>query len=263
MTVRFTTTDGALSYIVNDEGEIRIPRGSTLSATALMQAADASHRILNRLANLEDDINIFALLGMRNLSALVGEVYCASVVRVTNPLFRKNPHQDGYPDLLLMDDKGERAWENLKDRLREKDPFSPFPTGGVEVKATCGSVPTPAALAKRGQLKPGIGDQRRDLLTGYDWKAHHRETNHLIGLFWDFIEKMPTVIGIFYSADLEEADWGEIVQPREGGGRTTSVSIMRGPGIRKMFDGWVGVLDDQAYVDFFERRNNGVMQRGH
>lgn len=42
---------------------------------------------------------------------------------------------------------------------------------------------------------------------------------------------------------------GRIVQPREGGGRTTSVSIMGRTGIRKMCDGWVAVLNDVDYIN--------------
>jgi hypothetical protein len=52
------------------------------------------------------DVNIFEILGMRNLSSFVGEVFAASVAKESNGLFRKNPHQDGYPDLLLMDERG-------------------------------------------------------------------------------------------------------------------------------------------------------------
>jgi hypothetical protein len=58
-------------------------------------------------------------------------------------------------------------------------------------------------------------------------------------------------------SNLEEADWGKIVQPKEGGGRTTSVSIMTRDGIKKMYDGWVAVLDDQRYIDFFNKFNSG------
>jgi hypothetical protein len=204
-------------------------------------------------------VDVFAILGMRNLSSFVGEVFAASLIKVTGNRFRKNPHQDGYPDLLLMDAVGRQRWEALDGRHREKIPFSPYASGGVEVKATCGSVPTPAALQKKqaGLQKPDIGDRRSALLTGYDWKAHHRDTNHLFGVFWDFIDRKPCIIAVFYSNSLTVDDWGKIVQPTEGGGRTTSVSVMTRGGVAKMYAGWVLCRNEPEYFGFFNRHNSG------
>ncbi len=219
---------------------------------------DEAHRVLDQFVKFE--VDVFSILGMRNLSAFIGELLAAAIVKASAGRFRKNPHQDGYPDLLLMDAGGTAAWAALAGRLRDKGPFSPFPTGGIEVKATCGSVPTPAVLARRGLDKPGIGDARAGMLCGYDWKAHHRDTNNLLAIFWDFIAGVPRIVAVFYRNDLTVDDWGAIVQPREGGGRTTSVSIMTRPGIKKLFDGWILMLDDQQYIDFFERRNGATLQ---
>ncbi|MBK7642804.1 MAG: hypothetical protein IPJ19_07080 [Planctomycetes bacterium] len=99
-------------------------------------------------------------------------------------------------------------------------------------------------------------------MTGYDWKAHHRETNHLFGLLWDFIEGAPTIVAVFYSNELTTEDWGKIVKPREGGGRTTSVSIMAKPGIKKMYEGWSVVLDDQRYLEAIDGMNGGMLLQG-
>lgn len=158
------------------------------------EALHASHSLIDKIYSF--DVDISEILGMRNLSAFIGELYVSSFSKVSGGVFLKNPHQDGYPDLLLMDTRGKREFEVIRERngLREKAPFSPFSRGGVEVKATCGSVPTPAQCAKLGLEKPGIGDQRIDLLKGYDWKAHHRETNNLVGLLWDFIEGRPRIV---------------------------------------------------------------------
>ncbi|MCW5923283.1 MAG: hypothetical protein KIS77_13135 [Saprospiraceae bacterium] len=191
------------------------------------------------------EVDIFEILGMRNLSAFIGELFAAALAKNSKGFFLKNPHQDGYPDLLVMDEQGKQLWDDLKLRLRDKQPFSPFANGGIEVKATCGSLPTPAVFLKKGLAKPEIGDQRIDFLTGYDWKAHHRDTNNLIGLLWDFIGGVPRIAAVFFSADLSPADWGEIIQPKKGGGRTTSVSIMPRSGVKKMYEGIVYVLDDK------------------
>ena len=82
-----------------------------------------------------------------------------------------------------------------------------------------------------------------------EWKAHHRQTNNLLAVLWDFIDEIPTIVACFYSNNLTTDDWGKIVQPKEDGGRTTSVSIMGRTGIRKMCDGWIAVIDDPDYIN--------------
>jgi hypothetical protein len=244
-------------YVTNPNASIVGPRGYALQPYQIEKAVHRTRAIVDKLAGFE--VNVFEILGMRNLSAFVGEVFAAAMILEHLGILRKNPHQDGYPDLLLMDDDGSAAWEALSKRLREKSPFSPFPTGGFEVKATCGSVPTPAICLKRGFDKPDIGDQRIHVATGYDWKAHHQETNNLFGIYWDFVEGCPTIAAVFYRADLVESDWGKIVQPKEGGGRTTSVSIMTRGGVRKMYEGWVTVISSPSYAAFFDKHNNGQL----
>lgn len=203
--------------------------------------------------------DLFAILGMRNLSAFIGEIFVGEMVKAANGFLVKNPHQDGYPDLLLMTPPGKILWESLKNNLRDKKPFSPFPLGGIEVKATCGSVPTPAQAQKKGLYKPGLGDARIDVLRSYDWKAHHRLTTNLLGLVWDFVDGAPLIVGLFYSAELNEQDWGKIIQPKAGGGRTTSVSIMTREGVAKMYQGWVAVLNDARYLRFFDAFNKASL----
>jgi hypothetical protein len=107
--------------------------------------------------------------------------------------------------------------------------------------------------------KPDIGDSRLPYLRGYDWKAHHRSTNNLLGLLWDFLNGRPVITAVFYSHDLKLADWGEIIQPREGGGNTTSVSIMTRGGVRKMYDGWLFVAESMECRRFLDRYNRGSL----
>lgn len=227
----------------------------SLSIDIFSSALKRTHKIIDQIDSFE--VNIAEVLGMRNLSAFLGELYVASFAKESKGFLLKNPHQDGYPDLLIMDDKGQKTLDEIKSNngMKEKKPFSPFANGGLEVKATCGSVPTPAQCGKKGLEKPDIGDQRITFVKGYDWKAHHRETNNLIGLFWDFINNKPRIVAVFFCADLDERDWGKIVKPKDGGGRTTSVSIMSRDGVRKMFDNWVLVIDDHRYKKFLNNYN--------
>lgn len=240
-------------YLLNKSTHIELIREYELPIEVVVQAIQRAHEVIEQLYTF--DIDIAALLGMRNLSAFVGEIFAASMIKSSDDIFVKNPHQDGYPHLLLMDDLGKKAWDDLTLQLREKKPFSPFKTSGIEIKATCGSVPTPAICAKRNLTKPAIGDQRIYLLTGYDWKAHHQHTNYLMGIFWDFIDGRPKIISVFYSGELQTDDWGKIIQPKEGGGKTTSVSIMTRNGVQKMCLSWVAMIDDDRYIKFFEKYN--------
>lgn len=206
-------------------------------------------------------VDIFSILGMRNLSAFIGELFAKSLAKESGGRFISNPHQDGYPDLLLMDEKGLSILAEIKERggLRDKSPFSPFANGGIEIKATCGSVPTPAQCAKRGLEKPDMGETRISVMQGYDWKAHHRETNNLAGIIWDFLDGAPHIVAVFFGNMLTENDWGKIVQPKEGGGRTTSVSIMSRAGIGKMYGNWIAIKNDRRYIDFINRYNGGSL----
>jgi len=158
-----------------------------------------------------------------------------------------------------MTNEGRKLWNQLAENTQDKAPFSGFETGGIEVKATVGSVPTPAQFRKKGLRKPEIGDARIDFVTKYDWKAHHRKTNNLIGIYWDFVEKKPIICGLFFGGGLTEGDWGKIIQPKKGGGRTTSVSIMTRTGIYKMYENWIAVIDDQRYYNFFNRYNKASL----
>jgi len=230
-----------------------------LSPDPFEKAVIRAHKIIDQIAAFE--VNIFEILGMRNLSAFIGELYAASLIKELGNNYIKNPHQDGYPDLLLIDSIGKKLLDELRSngQIREKNPFSPFKNGGIEIKATCGSVPTPERCRRLGlEEKPDIGDQRIGVMTGYDWKAHHRETNNLVAIIWDFIDTVPRIVAVFFSSNLTENHWGVIVQPRAGGGRTTSVSIMTRNGVKVLYDEWVTVIsNDRRYSEFLNSYNRG------
>lgn len=245
-------------YIFNVNADLTVLRGYSFQEKEFLSAIEHAENVVKKLAGFE--VDIFRILGMRNLSAFVGELFAAAMISQTQNAFRKNPHQDGYPDMLLMDKVGTLHWNTLLGQLRDKRPFSPFITGGVEIKATCGTVPTDAVCIRRGAPgKPDIGDQRIDLMTGYDWKAHHRDTNYLMGIVWDFIDKLPAIVGVFYCRQLNVNHWGNIIQPREGGGRTTSVSIMTRDGVATMYRSWICVRNDPKYINFFNKHNRGQL----
>lgn len=240
-------------YIQNPRTSVAYEGVPVLTAQDVIEAMNVANNAIKDLSDttMKFDINIFETLGMRNLSGMVGEYFARSVVKVSSGKLESNPHQDGYPDLLLVDTKEKREFLDslyiLKDNKRypiDKEHFSPFKYGGIEVKATCGDTPSAKKVPK-----PLIGEQRVGLVNRFNWKAHHRETNHLLAVLWDFIDGLPTYVAAFYQEGLEVEDWGRLVKPKDGGGRTTSVSVMKSSGVKKMCSNWVAVINDERYIN--------------
>lgn len=244
-----------MEYILDPDKTVTVGGELVISGADLLLAINFCNNAIRTLdeQTKQFDINIFEVLGMRNLSGMVGEYFAKSVERFAGGNLHSNLHQDGYPDLLLTNTQERlKYFQSLYTEMdgkkypKDKSLFSPFKYGGVEVKATCGSTPSAAVTPK-----PLIGEQRIKKLKSFDWKAHHRETNNLLAIFWDFIDEVPTVVACFYRNDLTVDDWGKIVQPRSDGGRTTSVSIMTAAGVKKMCEGWIAIVDLQPYIDTF------------
>lgn len=247
-------------YILNNNVTLNYGEATVLTPKDVADAMNFANKALKELSDttMRFDINIFETLGMRNLSGMIGEYLARSVVKISKGKLESNLHQDGYPDLLLVDTSEKKSYfdtlytiQNGRKYPKNKDCFSPFQYGGIEVKATCGS--TPSASQARNITKPLIGEQRVSLINSFDWKAHHRTTNYLLGVLWDFIDGLPTYVAAFYQDQLTVEDWGKIVQPKEGGGRTTSVSIMKSQGIKKMCNNWVAVIDDPKYIELLSK----------
>ena len=246
------------NYILNPNVVISHKGESVLTPQEVAEAMNFANNALKELSEttMRFDINIFETLGMRNLSGMIGEYFARSIQKIADGKLESNLHQDGYPDLLLVNTPQKKAYFDKLYTISkgrrypiDKEHFSPFKYGGIEVKATCGSTPPASKVPK-----PLIGEQRVSLINSFDWKAHHRTTNHLLGVLWDFIDGLPTYVAAFYQDNLVINDWGNIIQPREGGGRTTSVSIMNSQGIKKMCNQWVAILDDSAYINLLAKR---------
>nr|ADQ20494.1 BsaAI [Geobacillus stearothermophilus] len=246
------------NYLLNENADIIYDGKVILTKEQVVEAIIITNTNLKKLNDItkESGVEVFEALGMRNLSGFIGEFFVSSLEQVSNKNLVKNPHQDGYPDLLLVDSPKAASYFNsiveiVDGKLypKEKSLFSPFKYGGLEVKATCGSTPSAKVMPK-----PLIGEQRIHILTGLDWKAHHRGTNNLIGIYWDFLDELPTICAVFYRNDLTEDDWGKIVRPKEGGGRTTSVSIMNSKGVKKMCKNWIAIIDNEDYINAFSNK---------
>ena len=91
-------------YIVNNNNRIIIRDELILSNQQILQAINFCNQALQKLdqETKQFDINIFEILGMRNLSGMVGEYFAKSVQRFSEGHLHSNLHQDGYPDLFEL-----------------------------------------------------------------------------------------------------------------------------------------------------------------
>ena len=183
-----------MNYILNEHNDVRIDGELIISNENLLRAINFCNDAIRTLdeQTKQFDINIFEVLGMRNMSGMVGEYFAKSVERFSCGNLHSNLHQDGYPDLLRT---------NTEQRL-----------------------------------------------------AYYQSLYTEESIFWDFIEEIPTVVACFYRNDLTVDDWGRIVQPKQGGGRTTSVSIMTSAGVKKMCQGWIAVIDSEPYISALSKK---------
>ena len=78
------------------------------------------------------------------------------------------------------------------------------------------------------------------------------KTNHLLGLYSDFINGYPTIVAAFYSDKLVPDDWTIKAEPK-GNSAMTSFSTMQKTGFIKMLRGMLVCLDDSKYINFFTR----------
>ncbi|MFN7307305.1 MAG: hypothetical protein ACK5TQ_12110, partial [Acetobacteraceae bacterium] len=67
-----------IDYVTNPDASILGPRGRALQPFEIEKAVHRTRAIVDKLAGFE--VNVFEILGMRNLSAFVGEVFAAAMI---------------------------------------------------------------------------------------------------------------------------------------------------------------------------------------
>ena len=72
-----------------------------------------------------------------------------------------------------------------------------------------------------------------------------------MGFVWDFNDEyngffFPVLVGVFYSDELSEHDWGAISGTT---GRNTKVCGMVKSGKEKMGNGWIVLINQKEYLD--------------
>lgn len=129
-------------YIVRPENRVFINDELILTNQQIVDSMNFANEALRSLDQQAKtfDINIFEALGMRNLSGIVGEYFGKSVQRKSNGTLHSNLHQDGYPDLLLINTPERKDYfdtiytvTNGKKYPKDKSLFSPYKYGGIEI----------------------------------------------------------------------------------------------------------------------------------
>jgi len=195
---------------------------------------DIQHAVAQTNLILADlPANLFRSIDYKTTSAMIGAVFCDTLAGLTDGIV--NPIEKGHPDIIPA------AGATAAEAVLRKYPQ------GLEIKCTVGNIKTGANLR--------AGETRVNHLTGITWQAHHREVEELLGLIWDFVDdghlfNYPAITAAFYSAELEEEDWGVISGTT---GRNTKVTGMRTSGKAKMGNGWVTLVNDARYLDKYQR----------
>ncbi len=192
------------------EAPLKLKRG-TVPIELMVQAANNVNARLRAAGSSTGPIrlDLYEIIDLRMLSGLMGEMFSAEVSKLDERLL-KNPNIDGYPDLCDVSRTGQRE----KVAAMTLNAFLSYADGGYEVKNTFGVKKPNTHIANRETRLPNI---QRKLV----WKAHHRETNYLLAIHSDYIDRMPQIIACFYSDQLAESDWTVKQQPKEGSTMTS------------------------------------------
>ncbi|WP_061466394.1 hypothetical protein [Peribacillus simplex] len=209
-----------------------------IKVSELLEAVENTNKIFEKITTQTRlmDLNIFEILDFRNFSGVIGETFASELSKVNAKLI-KNRNPDGYPDLIQV---STLEMEDYHKTITAKELIK-YKYGGVEIKNTFGT--------KEGYLL--MGHQRiKKINRKLDWKAHHQQTNNLIGLLSDYINDMPQIVALCYSDELNTDDWGKVQKPKPGSTMTSFSTIGRS-GCNKMYEGIRICIDNPSYLEFF------------
>lgn len=199
------------------KADIRLNAGSIPVELLLEAAQNVNEHLINASRPIDGiDLDLYNIIDFRMLSGLIGEIYANEVSSLHDDLAR-NPDIDGYPDILDL--TGLELAGDLSSFTKQD--FLKFPYGGIEIKNTFGVKKPKSHWAERECRLQHI----QNVLV---WKAHHRQTNNLIALQSNYIDGVPQIIAAFFADNLEESDWTEKQNPKEGSTMTSFCQTTRG-----------------------------------
>lgn len=195
---------------IASEGGLSLRCGTIPIALLAEAAENVNAKLRSAIApKSEIHLDLYEIIDLRMLSGLMGEMFSTEVCRLDRRIL-KNPNIDGYPDLCDISKPGQRE----KIEKFNMDRFLAYDDGGFEVKNTFGVKKANTHITPRTTRLQKI---QKTLV----WKAHHRETNHIIAIHSDYVDRIPQIIAGFYSDELTENDWTVKQQPKEGSTMTS------------------------------------------
>lgn len=230
-----------------------------ISAAEIINAANSTNVYLIKLNSVfsEMGFNLFAILGQRNISGVIGEIF-SHFLAAGNDMLVNNPHPDGRPDVLCVPNK--KVGEYLEScftliggkRIPLKTKLAPFEFGGLEVKCTIGD-PIPGykeKLQKDHHINDfSIGFSRIEYLSNLNWWAHHTKSSRMLGLYYDYSKNhggVPQLMAGFFG-ELGAENWTKVSTGNIDHKKTSNTSLNSvGKAIMKSHP--VFVVDNDYYI---------------
>lgn len=213
----------------------------SVSAQDLVSVVEHANRYLQEIDMMCRDcaVDLFALMGQRNISGFVGEVFSHSFAALI-PDFSINPHADGRPDLLDLSTAASREHfaKNChlivdSQHVPQRALLAPFKYAGLEVKASIGS-PRKSyrdeLLRTRGDSSLPVRTSRVAFLGSLTYWAHHTDFRNLLGIYYDYADwrsGTPQIVAAFYSALEPSMDWNKVSVGKPGSKKTSNTSLTK------------------------------------
>lgn len=217
----------------------------------IVEAIVGANEYLRALPSLfaTDTVTFYTTLNQRNLSGFVGELFKHTFCTLNNQ-YILNPHPDGRPDVLDISDIASKSFFETqcfsKDGLPLRTPLAPYPHGGIEIKASIGSI-------KIATEYP-IGVPRTEAISSVTYWAHHAHECKLMGLYYDFCAEeagSPQIKAAFFCS-LMAADWHKVSigDPTK---KKTSNTSLNAQGITKIRKSLICHTNEERYTETFRR----------
>lgn len=240
--------------------------GLVISEDIINSAIIDTNNYLNNVSSyfIEIELDIFNILGQRNISGFIGEVFSKTLSSKVNGLI-SNPHQDGRPDIINVSSLESKrffysSFLDRNHRIPIKERFSPYPYGGIEIKCSIGETYLNKELKnillrEYNTDKFDIRIPRGMAFSTLTYWGHHRDCSNLLGIYYDYYDNSyynPQIIALFY-AELDQSDWSELSIGKVGSKKTSNTSLNL-CGRDKIRRNVVAVIDDYRYINKLKSR---------
>ncbi|SFQ37362.1 hypothetical protein SAMN05421670_1811 [Psychrobacillus psychrotolerans] len=243
-----------------------LPIGDGKPDIEIQDVIDAVSETNNYLLTLSElfielDFDLFEVLGQRNLSGLIGEIFSVFLAKKSNFLLN-NPHPDGRPDIIFcrndveLDYFTKGCFIDVGDRkFPLKSALAPYLYGGIEVKCTIGD----PIKEYRKTIREEYNNVKENFelymprvkyLKDLNWWAHHTHSSNLLGLYYDYYSKsnnLPQILAVFNS-ELVQTDWNKVSTGSSLGKKTSNTSLNK-TGKQKMKTSCLCVIEDEIYIE--------------